>query len=124
MTIFKSSLHTWHTNISLKGKIIRVIPNQLPTRCISIPPPILQHHQNIELHIDYFYVNPIPYLHTKWSNLNFLTVHTGENRTENNIEIGIVCVIKVYEARGFKATSVHGDIEFDLDNVKKEYNQK
>ena len=78
----------------------------------------------IELQIDYLYVKPIPYLHTKWSNLNFLTVHTGENRTENNIEIGIVCVIKVYEARGFKATSVHGDIEFDLDNVKKEYNQK
>ena len=38
-----------------------VPPNQSPIPRISIPPPIFQHHQNIELHVDYFYVNPLPY---------------------------------------------------------------
>ena len=35
-----------------KGKIIIVTPNQSPIPCISIPPPIFQHQQNIEPHVD------------------------------------------------------------------------
>ena len=71
-----------------------VPPNQSPIPRISIPPPIFQHHQNIELHVDYFYVNPLPYLHTKWTNINFNTVQTGENIMRNNIDTGPVHVIK------------------------------
>ena len=97
--------------------------NQSPIPHISVPPPILQHHQNIELHVDYLFVNRIPYLHMKSSYINFLSVQTGKIRTKNNIETGIVHVMYTYEARGSRVTSVHGDNAFDLDNFKNKYDQ-
>ena len=101
----------------------RVLPNQLPIPHIYLPSPILKHHQNIELNVDYFYVNRLHYLHKKLSNINFFTVQTGKNRTKNNIETGLVHVIKTYKARGFKVTYVYGDNGFDLDIEKNKHNQ-
>ena len=97
----------------------RVPRNQSPAPHISIPPHILEHHQHIEIHVDYFYVNCLPYPHKKLSNINFLTVKTGKNRTEIIFETGLVHVINTHEEINFKVTMVHGDNEFDLGNVKK-----
>ena len=61
----------------LQGKMIRS-PNareRIPK--VSIPPSILTHHWNVILHVDYFFVNKLPYLHTKSEGLNFLTVQSG-----------------------------------------------
>ena len=80
---------------------------------------MLQQHQNIELHVEYFYVKGLRSLQTELSNINLLTVLTGGNTPKNNIETGIVHVIKIYLKIGFKVTAVYGDIESDLDNVKK-----
>ena len=41
----------------------RVPTNQSPIPSISMPPPIFQHHQWIQLHVYYFYVNRLHYLH-------------------------------------------------------------
>ena len=56
-------------------------------------------------------------IYTKTSNINFLAVHTGGNITKKNIETELVHSIKTYESRVFKITAVHGDNEFDLDDV-------
>ena len=114
-----SSLHLWHKNSIFKREITRLPPNQSPIPQISITPTILKHHQNVELHVEYFCVNRLPYLLKKLSNINFLTVQTGKNKTKNNIETGLVHVIKTYEARGFKVTAVHGDNLFEFDYVNK-----
>ncbi len=64
--------------------------------------------------MDFFYVNKMPFLHTKSSSINFLTVQGGPNRTKGTIKSGIESVINTYNARGFTIADVHGDNEFNL----------
>ena len=43
-------------------------------------------------------------------NLNLLTVQTGKIEQKKTLDRALVNDIKTYKARGFKVTSVHGDI--------------
>ena len=100
----------------LQGKMTRR-PNpreRIPR--ISIPPAILTHHdRNVILHVDFFFVNKLPFLHTKSDGLNFLTVQAGQTRTKDAIASGLLKAINTYHTRGFKVETIHGDGEFDLD---------
>jgi hypothetical protein len=78
---------------TIKGKMHRVNPNDRKIQKLLLPPPVLEHHRDVTLHIDYFFVNKMPFLHTKSEKLNFLTVQTGKNRTKRNIIEGINIVM-------------------------------
>ena len=78
----------------------------------------LPHPNNLQLYVDFFYVNQQPFLHTKSSKINFLTVQSGENRTTNSIISGLKKVVNVYEKRGFTITNLHTDNKFDIEDVK------
>ena len=74
----------------LQGKMTRR-PNpkeRIPR--ISIPPAILTHHRNVILHVDFFFVNKLPFLHTKSEGINFLTVQTGQTRSKEAIINGLL----------------------------------
>ena len=102
----------------LKGKMIRQTPHKINILPIKIPAPILQNYPSLQLYVDFFYVNKLPFLHTKSSSINFLTIQSGKNRTANSIIQGISKVIKVYHHRGFKIDAIHGDNEFDMDKLR------
>ena len=73
----------------------------------------MTHHQNIALHVDYFFVNKLPILHTKSAGISYLMVQTGKDRTIKNIKEHLLQTIEMYHRRGFKVTTIHGDNEFD-----------
>ena len=85
---------------------------------VAIPPSILIHHRDVILHIDYFFVNKIPFLHTKSEGINLLTVQGGATRTKGAIIEGIKQVIGTYHSRGFRVRTIHGDGEFDMDDLR------
>ena len=57
-------------------------------------------------------------LHTKLSNIDFLTVQTGKNRTSISILKGLKGVINTYTKRGFNVTDLHPDNKFDIKDLK------
>jgi hypothetical protein len=101
----------------LKGKMKRIQLTSKHIKRVALPPPILEHHHDLHLYVDFFYVNKLPFLHTKSSKINFLTVQSGPNRTKGTIQSGIEAVLTTYKARGFNITYVHGDNEFNLPNL-------
>ena len=102
----------------LQGKMIRSPNPKERVQRISIPPAILTHHQNVTLHVDFFFINKLPFLRTKSESINFLTVQTGFTRSKEAIVNGINNVIKMYHMRDFKVRTIHGDGEFDLDYLR------
>ena len=85
---------------------------------IPLPLQILQNYPDLELFTDFFFVNLQPFLLTTSSKLHFLTVQTNENRTKSAIIKGIQKVINTYTKRGFNISDLHGDNEFDMDDLK------
>ena len=91
----------------LKGKMKRIKPASKNISRLPLPPPILKHHPNLQLFIDFFFVNKMPFLHTKTSKVNFLTVQSGPNRTKGAIKDGLISVLNIYNSRGFGRQSRH-----------------
>ena len=79
---------------------------------------IAKQHKFVELHVDFFFVNKLPFLHTKSVVIQFLSVELVKNRKAHNIINGLDTVQQIYHSRGFKLTIVHADGEFNIDTVR------
>ena len=103
----------------LEGKMVRPKPQVFGKikRC-PLPPPILKNYPDIQIHVDFFFVNRMPFLHTKSDKLNFLTVERMKNRTKAAIIGSITDAINIYKLRGFQVSFMHGDGEFDVADLK------
>ena len=84
---------------------------------VPIPAPILNEHRNIDLHVDFFFVNRLAFLHTKSEKVNFITVQYCKSRSVTEIKKGLTIVMDVYKARGFNIASVHADGEFNNEKI-------
>ena len=102
----------------LQSRTVRKTPTSVNVQKFPLPPSIIQQYPNLQLYVDYFFVNRLPFLHTKSSKVDFLTVQTGENRTTNSILKGLKRVVNTYEKRGFTITDLHADNEFDIETLK------
>ena len=69
----------------------------------------------VKLHIDLFYVNGIPFLHTKSKNLNYITIQKIDSRTTSEIKKELKNVIMRYLSRVITITDVFADNEFNQD---------
>jgi Reverse transcriptase (RNA-dependent DNA polymerase) len=99
---------------SLKGKSTRTPPKHTPTlEAIPLPDTILEHHRNVTLCVDIFYVNQILFLHSISRKLKVRTVNYITSRHKPNILKEILEIIELYRHRGFIVTNIHGDIEFE-----------
>ena len=57
----------------------------------------------VKLYIDLFYVNGIPFLHTKLKNLNYITIQKLDKRTTSEIKKKLKNVITKYLSRDRKS---------------------
>ena len=70
----------------IAGNMVRTTPQAVKKiERVPLPLPIKIHHSEIQLHVDFFFVNWIPFLHTKSAKLNFLTVERMKTRTKGAI---------------------------------------
>ena len=103
----------------LQGKMTRVRPEfagKIPT--VTLPLQIAQNHKHVQIHIDFFYVNKMHFLHTKSEKINFLSVELCNRRNADQIIDAINRVRQIYQHRGFRVTDIHADNEFDIKRLK------
>ena len=55
---------------SIKGTMVRTIPITHKIQRILLPLPIAQRHREIQLYIDFCFINEYPFLHTKSGKIN------------------------------------------------------
>jgi len=99
----------------LKGRTTQraAAPHVPKFTAVPLPPPVLQHHREVTLCADYFYVQKIPFFHTISRDIGFRTAHPVPDRHRDTTLAGLTDAIKLYSLRGFSVTSVHGDHEFE-----------
>jgi hypothetical protein len=70
----------------LQGHMVRLRPQtHNKIQKIPLPPMIAQHHHDVALAMDFFYVNGNIFFHTKSSNINFLTAQYCTSRSLRTI---------------------------------------
>ena len=85
---------------------------------VQLPIEILQQHKYLQLFMDIFYVNRIPFLITKTSKINYITVSHLKNRSKKLIIKAINMIKRTYLTRDFIITDYHTDNEFDVDDIR------
>ena len=79
---------------------------------IPLPLPISEHHKDVQLYIDLFFVNGYPFLATISAKLNFITANPCKSRSTAKIKTVLDMVIDKYYARSFNVIIIHGDNNF------------
>jgi hypothetical protein len=99
---------------SLQGKLTRTPPEHVPTLAtINLPESILEHHKDVTVSIDIFYVNKLLFFHSISRKLKIRTVSNITSRHKNTLLQETLQIVKLYESRGFNVVNIHADIEFE-----------
>ena len=99
---------------TIKGTTTRIAAaGHVPTFvAVPIPAPVLEHHANVTLCVDFFFVQGIGFLHTISRGIGFRTATLISDRNKTTILRELGAVLQLYETRGFTVRDVHADHEF------------
>ena len=99
----------------LKGKSTRSeAALRVPTfEAVPIPPPVLKHHRNVTLCLDFFFVQGLVFYHSISRGIGYRTVKAVSDRSKNLIVTATKDVIRLYQHRGFQVCDIHADHEFE-----------
>jgi hypothetical protein len=86
------------------------VPNQPP---VCLPPDILTKHGKVTLCCDLFYVLGLPFSLSMSRKIHFLSCRSIPNREKPSISKCVSSDINTYQDRGFTATDVHCDGEYN-----------
>ena len=103
----------------LQGTMTRMKPTNNKIEKVPLPLPITQHHSSVSISIDFFYVNGHTFLTSKSSKLNFTTVKYHKTRSMKGIIETLNDIRQLYSTRGFHIDNIHGDNEFNKEEIKK-----
>jgi Zinc knuckle len=100
---------------TIKGKTTKsAAAARAPTFIATpLPAPIMEHHRNITLCFDFFFVQGVAFFHTISRNIGFRTVSHVPDRSKKTILREATAVINLYTARGLHVCDIHADNEFE-----------
>jgi len=99
--------------LMLPGKVTKGPSVHVPTFVpVQLPAPILEHHCNVTLCMDIFYVQGLPFFHTISHKIQFHTVAPVINCSKATLLCKATAVIKLYQSRRFSIPDIHTDMEF------------
>jgi hypothetical protein len=100
---------------AIKGKTTRsaAAAHVRTFEAVPIPSHITEHHRNLTLCIDFFFVQGITFLHSVSRKIGFRTVAQVPNRTRATILREVQSIVRLYQARGFVVQDVHADNEYE-----------
>ena len=98
---------------SLKGKTTRRKPPIVITDLVEVPKEIRDANQNVELSIDVFFINQIPFLISVSDTLKFVTTSYIPNRTTDVMVKTITILSNIYTRSGFTIKTIKFDEEFE-----------
>ena len=79
---------------------------------VQLPDSILQHHRNVTLCMDIFYVQGHLFFHTISRKVQFRTVAPVLDRKKDTLLRESRAVLALYQSRGFNIPDLHTDMEF------------
>ena len=97
---------------SLKGKITRGRPTPVVNDIVDIPPELVYRQQQVDLCIDTFFVNNIPYFASISKRLMYRTCKRIVARTSIHYRSALEEIFQCYEQGGFTIARIHADQEF------------
>ena len=100
----------------LKGKTTQkpALPHIPTLTIIPLPPDfIIEHHRNIMLCINFFFIQGMAFLHMVSRKIGFRPCTAVPNRSKTTILRAVRKEIKTYAQRGFDVQDMHGDQEFE-----------
>jgi len=89
----------------LKGKTVRQSPEHNFVKRVQISSPLLEQHSEEQLMWIFLFVNGKPYLHTKSTNIKFVSIQPCRGRGRKEIEKGL--------EKGVKTTDCNSDDDFE-----------
>jgi len=99
---------------ALKGKTTKGPSQHVPTfNPVQVPAFILQHHSDVTLCMDIFYVQGHPFFHTISRKVQFRTVAPVLNRNKATLLREIKPVMAMHKSRGFNIFDLHANMEFE-----------
>ena len=100
---------------ALKGKNTRsaAAPHVPTFQAVPIPAHVYEHHRDLTLCMDFFFVQGIPFLHSISRKLGFRTLTQVPNRLKNTILRETRSIVRLYHARGLNVCDIHADNEFE-----------
>ena len=99
---------------ALKGERTKGPSQLIPTfNLVQVPGFILQHHSDVTLCMDNFYVQGHPFFHTISRKVQFRTVAPVLNRNKATLLREIKPVLAMYKSRGFNNSNLHAIMEFE-----------
>jgi hypothetical protein len=98
--------------IKLKGSTIRREGKRKKQSIIAVPLELIKIHQDVELAIDYFFVNRQVFFTTFSTKVCFTTVTHLVNRTKEAIWAALLATYKMYLLQRFCVVVIRGDQEF------------
>jgi len=100
----------------MKGKGTRTRPIPISDIVtVAIPPTILELHNDIQLSVDFIFVQGIPMLHSiSGTSYQFRTLHPIFKERPNKLDIhtGIKAILNIYQSRGIRIRQINADNEF------------
>ena len=85
---------------------------------VSVPRMILRNYPTVQIAVDFFFVNGIPFFHSISTKLQYRTVNSCVSRSKSVIIQSIKQVIALYRKRGFEVTDILGDGEFNNQDIR------
>lgn len=103
----------------LAGKMTKLPPITHKIQKVPLPLPISQHHAKVQLYVDLFYRNKMPFLFNIFNNIKYRTSHPtimtpkGNKSTTSMLHI-FTDIFNQHNSRGFDIEVIHGDNKFDV----------
>jgi Reverse transcriptase (RNA-dependent DNA polymerase) len=99
---------------TLKGKTTRQNGEHIPSITpLPLPDYIRDHHKNVTLCIDVFFVQGHRFFHTISRSIKFRTVNPVVSLTKATLIENTMAVINAHRQRGFAVTNIHADGAFE-----------
>ena len=98
---------------ALKGKTVRKKPKPVVTDIVKVPKEFLKLHNEVEVDMDIFFVNKIPFFISLSKVIYFTALTHLANRKVETIFMAFKQIYRFYMRRGFRIVMVNADGEFD-----------
>ena len=104
---------------TLKGKMTRPKPKPI-NKIVRSPLPSILESKALSQYFDILYVNGLPFLASKASDINYFGVTALKSRSAKQIIAAVTQHKKRLEDRSFVVSDAHADNEFDIKALKEE----
>jgi hypothetical protein len=100
---------------TIKGKTTRgkFVPHVKSFQAVPITAPVLKHHHDVTLCIDFLFVQGQAFLHTISRKLQYRMVTPVNDRTKGAMLKCINSLLLLYRSRVFVVVDIHADVEFE-----------